>query len=301
MTDKRLVILSFIVILFAKTEGLKCYTCTVQAGSVDQRCVTSPGSVETGSPITNCDKDYCVAKRVEFKDPPGKIQSFYRNCENKPTHMNTIITDDFFITYYTACRKDYCNGGNGKDMGNGGNFDDGYGGYGVLRVPAMATSKEHEELEVFDSWEDMDKTEVLERKLKEILPRNNVKSVETNSCTRSSVNVILYGEDALRSQYVAPEPTVRILKRPSKNEQVTNGDAKPKQPIKTLKQREQEYAEARLRILGEAHSSEKEERISIQNKHLSGNPLRVSGNDSNNVVIRSPRGPDGTKGFTMRR
>lgn len=47
--------------------GLKCYTCTVQAGSVDQRCVTSPGSVETGSAVTNCDKDYCVAKRVEFK------------------------------------------------------------------------------------------------------------------------------------------------------------------------------------------------------------------------------------------
>lgn len=75
-----------------------------------------------------------------LQDPPGKIQSFYRNCENKPTHMNTIISDDFFITYYTACKKDYCNGGNGKDMGDGGNFDDGYGGYGVLKVPGISSA-----------------------------------------------------------------------------------------------------------------------------------------------------------------
>lgn len=70
--------------------------------------------------------------------------------------------------------------------------------------------------------------------------------------------MILIGEDALRTQYVPPEPTVKILKRPTK-ESSMNGDYKPKQPIKTLKQREQEYAEARLRILGEAHSSEKDE------------------------------------------
>lgn len=79
------------------------------------------------------------------------------------------------------------------------------------------------------------------------------------SCkNQSSVNVILIGDDAVRSQYVPPEPTVKILKRPSKDAQSQNGDCRPRQPIKTLKQREQEYAEARLRILGEAHSSEKD-------------------------------------------
>lgn len=72
--------------------------------------------------------------------------------------------------------------------------------------------------------------------------------------------MILIGDDALRSQYVPPPPTVKILKRPSKETQCTNGDLKPRQQFKTLKQREQEYAQARLRILGEAHSSEKEER-----------------------------------------
>lgn len=86
------------------------------------------------------------------------------------------------------------------------------------------------------------------------------------SCSNPPVNVILLGDDALRSQYVPPEPTVKILKRPSKDSTVMNGDSKPRQQFKTLKQREQEYAEARLRILGEAHSSEKEERY-VYNSH----------------------------------
>ncbi|XP_022225960.2 putative mediator of RNA polymerase II transcription subunit 15 [Drosophila obscura] len=51
--------------------------------------------------------------------------------------------------------------------------------------------------------------------------------------------------------------TVKILRRPAQAEERrdTNG-MKPKQPIKTLKQREQEYAEARLRILGAAKNPE---------------------------------------------
>ncbi|XP_017062463.1 enhancer of mRNA-decapping protein 1 [Drosophila ficusphila] len=51
--------------------------------------------------------------------------------------------------------------------------------------------------------------------------------------------------------------TVKILRRPAQAEERrdTNG-MRPKQPIKTLKQREQEYAEARLRILGAAKNPE---------------------------------------------
>lgn len=53
--------------------------------------------------------------------------------------------------------------------------------------------------------------------------------------------MIILGDDALRSQYVPPKPTVKILKRPSQNSQgsgdgpLLNGE-KPKQPIKSLKQ-----------------------------------------------------------------
>lgn len=56
-----------------------------------------------------------------------------------------------------------------------------------------------------------------------------------------------------------PEPTVTILKRPSKDAQ-NSSDSKIYQPKKTLQQREQAYAEARLRILGEASPDKMEER-----------------------------------------
>lgn len=86
---------------------------------------------------------------------------------------------------------------------------------------------------------------------------NEIKLLFSN-CNGAPINLIITGDDALRSQYVPPEPTVKILKRPSK-EMTHNNDSKVYQPKKTLKQREQEYAEARLRILGEAHSPEKQD------------------------------------------
>lgn len=73
------------------------------------------------------------------------------------------------------------------------------------------------------------------------------------------IKVTLTGDDALRSQYVPTEPAVKILKRPMKENQLSTDIKKPV-PKKTLQQREQEYAEARLRILGEASSEKAEER-----------------------------------------
>lgn len=76
--------------------------------------------------------------------------------------------------------------------------------------------------------------------------------------------MLLNEEDCIRTQYMPPEPTVKILKRPTndKNNQQLLAEQKPKAPIKTLQQREQEYAEARLRILGSARSEEEEEYVS---------------------------------------
>lgn len=73
------------------------------------------------------------------------------------------------------------------------------------------------------------------------------------------ITVTLTGDDALRSQYVSNEPAVKILKRPT-NESHLNKDGKKAAPKKTLQQREQEYAQARLRILGESSSGKAEER-----------------------------------------
>ncbi|KAH8409949.1 hypothetical protein KR009_001702 [Drosophila setifemur] len=54
--------------------------------------------------------------------------------------------------------------------------------------------------------------------------------------------------------------TVKILRRPAQAEERRDANGmRPKQPIKTLKQREQEYAEARLRILGAAKNPEDDE------------------------------------------
>lgn len=56
----------------------------------------------------------------------------------------------------------------------------------------------------------------------------------------ADTRMIILGEDGIRSQYIPPKPTVKILKRPtgdrgSGDGPFMNGD-KPKQPIKSLKQ-----------------------------------------------------------------
>lgn len=65
-----------------------------------------------------------------------------------------------------------------------------------------------------------------------------------------------------------PEPTVKILKRPSEKLQNTN-DSRVYQPKKTLQQRKQEYAEARLRILGETEKTEEKYVHFITNQLIS--------------------------------
>lgn len=69
--------------------------------------------------------------------------------------------------------------------------------------------------------------------------------------------LLMNDDDCMRTQYMPPEPTVKILKRPTNDKSDRQlAEAKPKAPVKTLQQREQEYAEARLRILGSAKSDE---------------------------------------------
>uniref|UniRef100_A0A1B0AWW4 SUZ RNA-binding domain-containing n=1 Tax=Glossina palpalis gambiensis TaxID=67801 RepID=A0A1B0AWW4_9MUSC len=60
------------------------------------------------------------------------------------------------------------------------------------------------------------------------------------------------------ANYTAPiaNQTVKILRRPTQTKEPRLSVVRPKQPLKSLKQREQEYAEARLRILGSAKNPE---------------------------------------------
>lgn len=71
------------------------------------------------------------------------------------------------------------------------------------------------------------------------------------------MKMLLMNDDDYRPQYGPSEPTVKILKRPTHSHgSKSSMDAKPKAPMKTLQQREHEYAQARLRIMGSAKSSD---------------------------------------------
>lgn len=67
-------------------------------------------------------------------------------------------------------------------------------------------------------------------------------------------------DESQSGNYTSPmvNQTVKILRRPTQSGECRLSDLKPKQPLKSLKQREQEYAEARLRILGAAKNPEDE-------------------------------------------
>ncbi|CAG9773772.1 unnamed protein product [Ceutorhynchus assimilis] len=156
--------------------------------------------------------------------------------------------------------------------------------------PTMAAKQQENDLEI-DNWEEIEETDVLEEKfnkLKLIMPSLANNSIN-GSIEKGPIKVTLTGDDALRSQYVPPEPTVKILKRPIKGAQ-SNHDNRKSVPKKTLQQREQEYAEARLRILGKASSEKTEEnKIAMVKARIEPD------------IIRTPRGPDGTKGFKVQR
>lgn len=69
---------------------------------------------------------------------------------------------------------------------------------------------------------------------------------------------IVIQDDSLPS---GPPPQIRILKRPTSNGVLSNPNStcRPAFPVKSLAQREAEYAEARKRILGSASPEEEEQ------------------------------------------
>ncbi|EZA52980.1 hypothetical protein X777_07157 [Ooceraea biroi] len=156
--------------------------------------------------------------------------------------------------------------------------------------------------DVLESWEQIEESGALDKRL-DALRLNTEEEIESRSGHNTNTRMIILGEDGLRSQYVPPKPTVKILKRPTGNSRGSGdgpNDDKPKQPIKSLKQREQEYAEARRRILGEEKSPE--EKLTQEINRIQ--PKSTVPNNGNNVpsnVVRMPTGPDGTRGFSVRR
>lgn len=110
-------------------------------------------------------------------------------------------------------------------------------------------------------------------------------------------------EEGTRTQYA---PQVRILKRQSDTNGIPKGNASKLQgtPQKSLQQREAEYMEARMRILGEDYSGAADncnnsaavvcENISIKLVKQVEDMKLQSGKVQ---LLREPKGPDGDNSF----
>lgn len=83
-------------------------------------------------------------------------------------------------------------------------------------------------------------------------------SISRKSTSPPKVPIVIQ-DDSLPS---GPPPQIRILKRPTSNGVVSspNSTSRPALPVKSLAQREAEYAEARKRILGSASPEEEQEK-----------------------------------------
>ena len=107
------------------------------------------------------------------------------------------------------------------------------------------------ESETEGDWESLLDSGQLEANIKKltILQRPRPEQSQQNK----RMEVICSEEIEGRTQFKPSDPVIKIMKRPEKGLSKGGGTAlqgKPKTEQKTLKQREQEYAEARQRILG---------------------------------------------------
>jgi len=89
--------------------------------------------------------------------------------------------------------------------------------------------------------------------------------VDTTAATESPNPIVPLDstrEENRRTQYAPPEPRITLLARPKASGSQRSNESsgsKVQQPLKTLEQREKEYKEARMRILGDVQYSDPEE------------------------------------------
>ncbi|KAM3659797.1 SUZ domain-containing protein 1 isoform X1 [Ammospiza caudacuta] len=151
-----------------------------------------------------------------------------------------------------------------------------------------------EDEEVAESWEEAADSGEIDRRLEKKLKITQKESRKSKSPPKVP---IVIQDDSLPA---GPPPQIRILKRPTSNGVLSSAHpaSRPAFPVKSLAQREAEYAEARKRILGSASPEEEQE------KPILDRPPRISQPEDSrqpNNVIRQPLGPDGSQGFKQRR
>ncbi|XP_076022403.1 SUZ RNA-binding domain-containing [Genypterus blacodes] len=156
--------------------------------------------------------------------------------------------------------------------------------------------------EVVESWAVAADSEEMEKRLEEKLRISQKEKELSNNFTRSPQSTAIVIQDD--TSPAAPPPQIRILKRPS-----TNGSSgsplnqnRPTPQVKSLAQREAEYAEARKRILGSACPEEApQDKPSSDRSGRLNSTLPSEETRSNNHTVRQPAGPDGTPGFRQHR
>nr|SVE93435.1 EOG090X0RU6 [Moina brachiata] len=152
--------------------------------------------------------------------------------------------------------------------------------------------------ELLDDWEQMADSGLLDQKLQSIKPRIP-EEVKPPLNDTQPTHFLFNGDGSIKPTVLGHTPQIKILKRPQHN---THGHhhghhnihARPKVQVKTLQQKEAEYAEARLRILGEAAPAPTPD-VSLNKLQSRMENLRTE----ESCLIRLPRGPDGTKGFNQ--
>ncbi|KAM9855578.1 SUZ RNA-binding domain-containing [Aulostomus maculatus] len=154
--------------------------------------------------------------------------------------------------------------------------------------------------EVAESWEEAADSGEMEKRLEEKLKISQKEKESSNHSSRSPLKTTMVIQDD--SLPAAPPPQIRILKRPVNNGSLGSplNQNRPAPQVKSLAQREAEYAEARKRILGSACPEETPQDKTDRSGRVSST-LPSEDTRSNNHTVRQPASPDGTQGFRQHR
>ncbi|XP_035511845.1 SUZ domain-containing protein 1 isoform X1 [Morone saxatilis] len=157
--------------------------------------------------------------------------------------------------------------------------------------------------EVAESWEEAADSGEMEKRLEEKLrisqKEKSGSRESSNNDPRSPLKTTMVIQDD--SQPAAPQPQIRILKRPTSNGSLGSplNQNRPTPQVKSLAQREAEYAEARKRILGSACPEETpQDKPNTDRPGRNNSTLPSEDTRSNNHSVGQP---DGTQGFRQHR
>ncbi|CAB1427289.1 unnamed protein product [Pleuronectes platessa] len=153
--------------------------------------------------------------------------------------------------------------------------------------------------EVAESWEEAAASREMEKRLEEKL---RISQTERESSNNSPLKTTMMIQDD--SPPAGPPPQIRILKRPTNNGALgsPSNQNRPTQQVKSLAQREAEYAEARKRILGSACPEETpQDKPNTDRPGRNNSTMPLEDTRSTNHTVRQPAGPDGTHGFRQHR